>query len=691
MKHIILLAILTCSLNCFSQFGADYSSYGFNFVNDTYNDGLKNWTGTNINDSSKFNLYKQDAQNNYALELKPVNETLSINYNDFGYMDLNPCAFKINIRVRVNQYSGDTDKLSFSLFTGAKKVELQFTSSGIYYANSTNTLEFITSAPTINQWITYSLALDSCSSSATLMLENDAANAFTLNLPDNTTAQNINLEVFTDSSTTFSSEIDHLFIYSNPIKWWLGPSTPFVDDTPAGYTNTTGDRQHFLALPNGEKIGLNENGGGYITFTELTPGGPNLDPFPKFGSGGTKTLRGYFHTSNFNPVQAGISSTSGGHLVNINTTSNKVEVERFPLHSYIQDDFTENTPLVYPNNETLGDENDPAIIDDDVYDEFGLDMRHELMSELDFNTSIENVTKTGSISTVRHIAEWEYIRHPSFILQFHEVNESVRPDFETFTGANNDMGEMRHKFEFRLNKDLGYQWILWRDSNNAWQSLNVTAVGDSKKITIRTNTALEKRFLVFSTSSDPDAPGAVSWFYPESDYNTNSTLGKSRTDKTVNYTHDRRTSVTIVADWRKTNWCRMNLYIRNEGLIAPSNGDPNIYEAFQMEALQLFGTPNEILDEVMAYDDTLVTNAIEQNTATQIFPNPFANKLTITGKNLLNKKVKLYSMLGRDISNAVEFISRSNNKVVLRINNLNSETYFLKVGNTTRMINKLER
>ncbi len=691
MKHIILLAILTCSLNCFSQFGADYSSYGFNFVNDTYKDGLKNWTGTNINDSSKFNLYKQDVQNNYALELKPVNETLSINYNDFGYMDLNPCAFKINIRVRVNQYSGDTDKLSFSLFTGAKKVELQFTSSGIYYANNTNTLEFITSAPTINQWITYSLALDSCSSSATLMLENDAANAFTLNLPDNTTAQNINLEAFTDSSTTFSSEIDHLFIYSNPIKWWLGPSTPFVDDTPAGYTNTTGDRQHFLALPNGEKIGLNENGGGYITFTELTPGGPNLDPFPKFGSGGTKTLRGYFHTSNFNPVQAGISSTSGGHLVNINTTANKVEVERFPLHSYIQDDFTENTPLVYPNNETLGDENDPAIIDDDVYDEFGLDMRHELMSELDFNTSIENVTKTGSISTVRHIAEWEYIRHPSFILQFHEVNESVRPDFETFTGANNDMGEMRHKFEFRLNKDLGYQWILWRDSNNAWQSLNVTAVGDSKKITIRTNTALEKRFLVFSTSSDPDVPGAVSWFYPESDYNTNSTLGKSRTDKTVNYTHDRRTSVTIVADWRKTNWCRMNLYIRNEGLIAPSNGDPNIYEAFQMEALQLFGSPNEILDEVMAYDDTLITNAIEQNTATQIFPNPFANKLTITGKNLLNKEVKLYSMLGRDISNAVEFISRSNTKVVLRINNLNSETYFLKVGNTTRMINKLER
>ncbi|QXP59701.1 T9SS type A sorting domain-containing protein [Olleya sp. HaHaR_3_96] len=686
--HFIIITFLLTSFSGLAQFGADYSSYGFNFINDANNQGLKHWTGNNIDDTNKFYIYKQDELNNYALELKPVNETLSINYNDFGYMDLNPCAFKINIRVKINHYSGNDDALTFTLFTGAKKVEIDFKSNGIFYTNNSNTSQLITTAAPINQWVTYSIALDSCNDMASIMLENDATNSYTLSLPDNTTAQNINLTATSNGTTPFTSEIDHLFIYSNPIKWWLGPSSAFINDTPAGYTSTTGDRQHFLTLPNGEKIGINENGGGYVTFTELTPGGPNLDPFPKFGSGGTKTLRGYFHTNKFNPVQAGVSSTSGGHLASVISLPNKLMVESFPLHSYFQDDFIENTPLVFPNNETLEDENHPAIIDDDVYDEFGLDMRHELMSELDFNTSIENVTQPNGISTVRHAAEWEYIRHPSFILQFHEVTVNKRPEFESFIGANNDMGDMRHKFEFRLNKDLGYEWILWRDNNNTWQSLHVEAVGDSKQIQININTPLENRFLVFSTSSNPDTPGAVSWFYPESNFNANSTLQKSRVNKNTMMSMDRRNSMKIVADWRKTNWCRMNLYIRNEGLAAPCNGDPNLYEAFQMEALQLFGTPNQILNNVLNYTITLDTETVSLNKTTISYPNPFLSKITIKGSNLLNETLKLYNALGKDIKHALHVTSRTNKKIQLKIKGLNSEIYFLKIGDKTIKIHK---
>lgn len=685
---LTLITLLGFSMNCFSQFGADYSSYGFNFINDRYNEGLKNWTGNNLNDTTKFHIYKQDSLNNYALELNATNETLSINYRDSGYMDLNPCSFKINLRAKINHYSGNNDTLRFTLFTGAKKVQLEFTSNGIYYINSANNLQLIRPIPAANQWVTYSIALDSCGGSGTLMLENDTANIYSLNLPNNTTAQNINLAATTTGVSSFSAEIDHLFIYSNPIKWWIEHSTPFVDDTPAGYTGTTGDRQHFLSLPNGETIGVNENAGGYITHTELSPGGPNLDPFPKFGSGGTKTLRGYFHTSNFNPVQAGVSSTSGGHLVNVISTANKVEVESFPLHSYLQNDFTENTPLVYPSNDTLKDHNHPLIFDDDVYDEFGLDMRHELMCELDFNTSIENITRPNEISTVRHVAEWEYIRHPSFILQFHEVAENQRPRFQGVSGTNNDMGEMRHKFEFRLNKDLGYEWILWRDSSNTWQSFYVDTVGDSKQIRIDMNTALENRFLVFSTSSNPNDSGAVSWFYPESNFNSNSTLGKSRVNKNVMYSTDRRTSITIRADWRKTNWCRMNLYVRNEGLIAPCDGDPNIYEAFQLEAHQLFGTPNEILNEVLSYNPILPLEETESNSALVIYPNPFSSEITIKGDNLLDEKVRLYSLAGENMSNYLEVKARSNNELRLKLKGLNTGVYFLKIGTTIKKIYK---
>ena len=81
-------------------------------------------------------------------------------YDDSGYMDLNPCSFKIIIRVRIKQYSNNNDKLSFILFTGAKKVQLDWTIDGIYYTNSASNSTLIKTAAPIDEWITYSIALD---------------------------------------------------------------------------------------------------------------------------------------------------------------------------------------------------------------------------------------------------------------------------------------------------------------------------------------------------------------------------------------------------------------------------------------------------------------------------------------------------------------------------------------------------
>ncbi len=233
------------AIGSLAQFGADYSSYGFNFIDDQFNEGLKNWNGNNINDINKFNLYKQDTQNNYAPELKPVNETLSISYNDSGYMDLNPCSFKINLRIKVNQYSGNNDTLNFTLFSGGKKVEIVFTQNGIYFTNNSNNLQLITPNPPSATRKTYSISLDSCTANATFMIENDTSTTFSLNFPANQAPQNINISSSTNGSSTFSSEIDHIFLYSNPIKWRIGASSTFINDTPIGYTGTTGDRQHF--------------------------------------------------------------------------------------------------------------------------------------------------------------------------------------------------------------------------------------------------------------------------------------------------------------------------------------------------------------------------------------------------------------------------------------------------------------
>ena len=121
-KSIILIIwIWIIPILSFAQFGADYSSYGFNFVHDSYNDGFGGWQGSEIGNPLNLNIYKQnDTLNNYALEMKVQNQTIQISYDDSGYMDLNPCSFVINLRLNLTQYTGGQDRFSFKLQTGAK-------------------------------------------------------------------------------------------------------------------------------------------------------------------------------------------------------------------------------------------------------------------------------------------------------------------------------------------------------------------------------------------------------------------------------------------------------------------------------------------------------------------------------------------------------------------------------------------
>jgi len=672
----------------FAQFGADYSSYGFNFVNDEFNEGLGGWEGTEVGNSSKFDIYKQnDTLNNYALELKAINQTIQINYDDTGYMDLNPCSFIVNLRLNLTQYTGGQDRFSFKLQTSEKLVNIQFQNDGIYYLDESNNTSLITTAPIANEWLTYTISLNDCGDMGGLMIENDSTNIFPLNFPNDSSPPSIELSAFTDSNTEFKAEVDHLFIYSNPIKWWLGPSVVYDDET--NFEGTTGDRQHYLNLPNGESIGINENAGGYVTFTELFPGGPNLDPRPKFGSGGTKTLRGYFHSNEYNPLQSGAASVTGGHLVTVNDLTTKLEIERFPLHLFQNSGITENTPLIFPTGEVMYD-NDSSTFDLDIYDEFGLDMRHEIITELDFLSSIENITETDEISVVKHQGEWEFVRHPCQILQYHEPVANPRYELDGVPHSDSDMGEMRHKFEFRMNKDLGYEWVLWRE-NGEWQSMQLIEIGQKKTLNMvgdLTTIPLESRFMVFSTSDSLTDPNAMAWYYPESDYNIKCTLQKSRTDKSIVSQEDRRYRLQIIGDWRKTNWCRMNLYVFNEGLLAPNHGDPNEYESFRMEAYQLFGTPEEMWDKVQDLP-TSTDNVVFDKSKINVYPNPTNGIVQIQLNGLVVEELNLLDNSGNDLTTKVQYISKDEENIVLNLEDLPVGIYYLFLNR--EIVKKVQR
>ena len=672
----------------FAQFGADYSSYGFNFVNDTFNDGLGGWEGTEIGNPQFLNIYRQnDTINDYALELKALNQTVQISYDDTGYMDLNPCSFIVNLRLNVTQYTGGQDRFSFKLQTSEKLVDIQFQNDGIYYLDDSNNTNLITTAPIANEWLTYTISLDGCGAVGGLMIENDSTNIFPLSFPNDNSTPSIELSAFTDSNTEFKAEVDHLFIYSNPIKWWLGPAVVYDDET--NFEGTTGDRQHYLNLPNGESIGINENAGGYVTFTELFPGGPNLDPRPKFGSGGTKTLRGYFHSSEYNPLQSGAASTTGGHLVTVNDLTTKLEIERFPLHLFQNSGMTENTPLIFPTGEMMYD-NDSSVVDLDIYDEFGLDMRHELITELDFLSSIENVTETDEISIVKHQGEWEFVRHPCQLLQYHEPVANPRYELDGVPHSDADMGEMRHKFEFRVNKDLGYEWVLWREDGE-WQSMELLEIGNNK--TYNTfdveNIPFERRFMVFSTSDSLTDPNAIAWYYPESDYNVGSSVQKSRTDKSIISQEDRRFRVQIIGDWRKSNWCRLNLYIFNKGLLAPNHGDPNEYESFRMEAYQLFGTPEQIWDKIQGGITSTEDDVVLDKPKINVYPNPTNGMVHIQLNGLVVEKMTLLDNLGNDLTNNVQSISEDEEGMTLNLERLPTGIYYLVLNDD--VVEKVQR
>jgi len=282
---------------------------------------------------------------------------------------------------------------------------------------------------------------------------------------------------------------------------------------------------------------------------------------------------------------------------------------------------------------------------------------------------------------VKHRGEWEFIRHPCQVLQFHEPEALERFDLKGSPHSDSDMGKMRHKFEFRMNKDLGYEWVLWRE-NGEWQSMELTAIGQKKILNTLDidTTGVEDRFMVFSTSNSLTDPNAMAWYYPESDYNASCTLQKSRTDKSIVSKEDRRYRLQIIGDWRKTNWCRMNLYIFNEGLLAPNHGDPNEYESFRMEAYQLFGTREEIWNEVQGkLSSSNESVIIDQHTNPKIniYPNPTNGIVQLQLNGLAVQEMTVLDNAGKDLTAKVKQISRGKDSLSLNIEDLPVGIYYL--------------
>ena len=136
----------------------------------------------------------------------------------------------------------------------------------------------------------------------------------------------------------------------------------------------------------------------------------------------------------------------------------------------------------------------------------------------------------------------------------------------------------------------------------------------------------------------------------------------------------------------------MNLYLFNEGLLAPNHGNPHEYESFRMEAYQLFGTPEEIWNEVQGNLSTSTETVISDqhtNPKVNIYPNPTSGIVYLQLNGLVVETITLLDNLGNDLTARVKQVSKGEDTVVLNLENLPVGAYYIVLNGD--IVEKVQR
>lgn len=625
----------------------EHPSYGFNFVNyiddDVENDGLFGWTtsgnATLVDENEGLDAYLR-------LSSESGSPTTS-QYNDFGYFRPNETDFTATINLRASNLL-TTSSITAKIGTGAKALEAVFNANGTYVKDSSGVLQKVADIVSATDFETFSFEVRDGRLEKVFI--NDDQQLFTeFDLPA-ASERLITLTalVAEQSDEALGAEIDDLFVYSRPSRVNL-----LQANNNAGSADQATHFMHLGIGSDGVPIGVNADGGGYITqvynksdglpVEESSNLGEFLDPKPQFGAGTNQSVRGRMHANRYNPVQAGISIDIG-HSANVRTltsldgeaASNSsetgvIKIDQFATYNDPTTEYAENSLYEFKDNGNsiwyTGSVRDPEK--EDFLNEVAVSASEEGLTELDFNGHFKDVS-TDKTPVMLSYGEWKYVRPPSHILQLSRESGSInsrrtpskiskadgRNDLKT---RDTDLGSIRIMREIRANHDFGYSWVLWKENGvemSRQLTGSMTDIGRTDESMaifelLSSNTKKlvpDDNIVILGTSSDWDADDALGIYYPEdSEINQSGTVGYNRGSHELVYDEDRRTSVEIHVDWRKTNWVRLRLLSYSRGLFSPSRVD-DVYEGFRSENYTLFGTANEIYNKALELSVSEVTN-----------------------------------------------------------------------------------
>lgn len=94
-------------------------------------------------------------------------------------------------------------------------------------------------------------------------------------------------------------------------------------------------------------------------------------------------------------------------------------------------------------------------------------------------------------------------------------------------------------------------------------------------------------------------------------------------------------------------------------------------------------------DGKFAYSKVIAVNVDGfQNPEVNVYPNPTSNQVTIEGDEDELDELRLYNLLGQDITASIKNLSSTELKRVLDLSNLNTGTYFIKTKTTAKKVTK---
>jgi len=424
-------------------------------------------------------------------------------------------------------------------------------------------------------------------------------------------------------------------------------------------------------------IGLTNLGGGVINQV-LIPGiGDIMDVQTKsYGRCGQSAIRDRAHGGVYNPTQAGFNETLGT-VCQLDQTPGKIVVQPRGVALWYgdgnydftrwenigADPYTENTlfggALNASDQDGIDEENIAVDVNGVVYTK----QEAEVYSEWDYYGTYEDYMGKSGITTpaIRHYFEYRFDRLPGHCInQFRtgtllwspanlRTNISHVNPAGVFTGTDKDMNTMLTGWSLRHDRSKWKpQYSYFRNNDKSW----TISLADSTTIPA-TNDEL---VFIIADSNNPATGKALGLYRPNTDINQYPVVGVNENTGAIVYKDDRQ---VIFGDSSRItkNMFRiptMSLYGFSQqisGMINRTRLDSQVFETLRAEYFLFYGTPNQIMTAVAAYEASnfMVVTDISKETKDdfRILSDQSAQSFVVKLNEYKEATIRIYNTLGK--------------------------------------------